>query len=273
MFQQICEYEAQSIEFLKILEKEEFGAKVLDILRNTTDDETIGQLLRIVRISVDNSILKKSFRKPEFCECILKFMNNENLFVKTQFWKCITNITDENTCKITKIALTQALANVGESYTKVDVFRIFSFDFIGKLLFFDHSIVNILQEKQINEIVLRVICQFRDCTHLILSVFKYVRTSFGIPQMNDWNYKVFVPFMMATAKTSDRNTATASCYQMLCDLLTVSSKDKKMRKMLQNVHGWQSFSSNYLIPYIKLRDTNYGGPIIRKYDGLPLFLD
>ena len=265
IYHSLCDYNAECEEVEEALVKANFSNSIMYVLSKKEDNESIAQLIKIIRMSAGNKILKPSIKKPEICVQLFHFMKSDDHEVITQLWRCLTALISEHTCLTLKQALPNAIEIVGASFSSCDMYRIFAFDFIGKLLHFLPSIAEELISKQIFEITFKCLIQFPEATHLIASVFRFIRTTFTIPEMKKWFFSVFVPFMMATVKGKERNSASAYCFLLLTDLEQASKSDFHLRDALNNVHGYSKFCEEVLLPKKQLQNAPYGGKIIKDF--------
>ena len=263
IYHTLCDYNAESTEIEEALVQANFSNSIMYFLSKSEDNETISQLIKIIRMSAGNKIMKHSVRKPEICVQLFHFLKTEDHEIKTQIWRCLTALISEQTCLTLKQVIDNALSVVGESFDRVDMFRIFAFDFIGKLLHFLPSIAEELVSKQFLEITFKCIIQFPEATHLIASVFRFIRTAFTIPAMKKWFFSVFVPFMMATVKSKERNSAKSYCFLLLSDLEKAGEKDYQLKETLMRVHGYTKFCNEVLYPQLQVQNAHYGGKINR----------
>ena len=90
MFTQICDFNSPMTEVQHILVEANFSSCVMNCLNTPTDDETIEQLIRIVRMSSGNPVLMNSFKKPEITDRLKTFVDNK----KIRCGRCIHVYTD-----------------------------------------------------------------------------------------------------------------------------------------------------------------------------------
>ena len=265
IYHSLCDYNVECDEVGQSLVKNNFSNAIMYVLSKKKDEESIAQLIKIIRMSAGNKILNPTIKKPEICVQLFLFLKSDDHEIKTQLWRCLTALISEKTCLTLKQALPNALQVVGESFHSCDMYRIFAFDFIGKLLHFLPSIAEELIQKQIFEITFKCLIQFPEATHLIASVFRFIRTAYTIPEMKKWFFSIFVPFMMTTVKGKDRNSTSAYCFLLLSDLDQAAQNDIHLRNALKNVHGYPKFCEEVLLPKKQLQNSPYGGKIVRDF--------
>ena len=264
MFVQMCDYNSKMTDVQEMLLDAEFSKCVIAILNKKSDERILENLIKIVRMSCGNNILMKTFKTPDMANEIIKFVNHTDHYVKTQLWRCLTALICEENIDVLKAILPNAISIISEPFKKVDMYRVFAFDFLGKFLKYDNSISEYYDEEHVLEQSVRHMIDFKDSTNLLSSVFRLIINCLDSPLLCDIVLTSLVPSMMLMCKTDERNATKSFCLTFITELSTKSQRNKKMRQTLESLPGYKDFCKQILYPYNELLFAKYGGSFERR---------
>lgn len=245
----------------KLMVEADFATIVINTISNTNED-TMPYILMVVRIASLNPILSKNFHRTDVAKALLDLIPTQNIHIQNELWRAITALLSTKTVSVLRDAIAPAIEIVGDSYLTLNMFRIFAFDFLGKIILNDSSAIDLIVEGQVLEISMRLILQFSNCSNLIASIFRFYNNGFAFNVIRDWMVISLVPFLVVNASTNEHTAAVAYSYNFLTFLCMKSQSDIHLSKSLSAVSGYTTFVKNILIPYNTKMSEKYGGGFV-----------
>ena len=270
LFVEICKPGSSMENVQKSFVEAKFAKILINIIRECDPNnyELLTNLLIIVRNAAENNVLKKIFRTKEMLNTLRNLLENESINVLNELWRSIYVLTCLALLKECNMFVDKAILNVSEVYNNVNAYRVFSLDFLAKLLIYQDETFKFILELQIQQVILRLIVQFPDSSNLMGAIFRLIEYSIRWPLFTKVMVNHFVPLMITEASNNQKNAVIANCYSTINKLNQLRQNNQLLDKVLSENDMFDSFVNQKLKKYNNILDKSYGGEmdnIITRY--------
>ncbi|OHT02514.1 hypothetical protein TRFO_30348 [Tritrichomonas foetus] len=240
-----------------------FPQYIINELNSTNDELLISAILRIIKYSCENKVLSESFRTNSIIHSLYTLTKSDYEKVANELWWAITNMVNSDTIHKMIIFIPKAFEIIREPYHEMHRFRIFAIEFIAEMLKYKSDGLSDFLNMQVQEVVLRLIVQFPDCSNLMGSVFRLIKHGLIWDFFADSLIEHFVPVMIFEASSQHRSAASARSMKLLKQISTRPKYKETHEKILAKIESYQDFCNNKLLRYKMIMKESYGGEMTK----------
>jgi hypothetical protein len=227
-------------------------------------------LLRLLYEASANGIMRPCIQAQEMFNALSQLVLVASECVCDELWRTISVATSESNLKEAAKLVPVAIAKVGDYYTSVRKYHIFVLEFLAKMMEFHSPSLVECREMQLQEVIVRLMVQFPDCSNLMGPLFRFIKAALYWPKFTKTMVPVFVPMMMAEGTGKVRTAASANCLVLLRKIATDQSIDAGLTAELKSVEGFTDFCKTTLVKYLEVMTNEYGGRVETKPGSGPL---
>lgn len=240
--------------------KETLKTVLLSEIRDAKDNETLTNLLVILRYVLKNKHVKDTFLNHETVDTVAVITSNEDLFVKNALWFTLTSLCAPETVAYMSSLLAVSVIITAEPFEKPHMYHIYMLDFMCKFILSDAKSFSQVMPS-VTQILCRLMLQFPDCSNLQGAILRLIQGSMCNDRLFSQMLHAVLPLLAHLAQSEHRGAASAFSTFLLTDLAVKRYSNNVINRLLTNSSDYKECNENYLTKYLKILQHKYGGEL------------
>lgn len=248
-------------------------AFILDELENSSVNTSysgffsylkVYNLLKIISDGLKNKILQKSFQNMRILGILSHLLKEvkESLLLN-EIWASIALISDSNLVVKMKDVFAEAMKVISQQFDTLHPYHIYIFDFLSVVVDKNASMFSAGQKKQICQIFQNLCLRFSNSTHLLSSMFNFIRKSLHTREFAQRVLDSYITFLIELGRSEKRTAAAANALIFLADLDQMKSSSYMISKSLTSNRKYILFYNSFFKNYLDNLPKPYGGNVQR----------
>ena len=220
--------------------------------------QRLTNLFKLIRLSQHSLILKDAFRTEELVDAMMKFENLPHQAEDAK-WEAIDSLCDKKSYHIVEKYANKAFQTVSCGYLVVHRYRLSALHILQKLLHYNKPFYATFKNRQMIQVLTRLIFQFQTNTFVLLQVKEFLETVFKIKELNITYAEGIIPFLICECLKLENFLMSSFAFTIIEKCMSCASKDTNLKMALLRIDGFSEFVSGPLKTRRKMLKENYGG--------------
>ena len=271
MFHTVCTHNSKKNPINFAILQTDFDVFVINELKDAQSDEQIHNLLLILQDCLKNKTLNEKFKTQSILDQLVNMLNKtrDNYQLCNQVWETLALIVSSKLLSNLQPVFNTAMEILLEPFETLHIFHTAIFDFLTQIVILKAAMFSEVQRVHVCQVITRLCVQFSNSTNLILSIFKFIRSSLTNKDFAHIILNSFVSLFVFEGQSETRSAFSANCLLFLADLERMKTSSIMVNKFLTSNKVYTSFYKSWFKAYLDDLYTPYGGTAVTKISKNP----
>ena len=225
---------------------------------SNTKCQKLTNLFKLIHFCNNCTPIMNCFRNKETVTTILSF---ENMPSQTEDakWAALDSIYNKQYAYNLSFMFNPAFSTVSASYIIINNFRLSALHILQNILHYDKSMINSFKNRQICQILIRLIFQFQTNTFVLLQIQDFLSEALKKKEINLLFAENIIPFLVFEGTKKENLLMSAFSFKVIEMSISYASKDNDLKMALMRIDDFSSFLSGPLKQRRIIMKENYGG--------------